>query len=389
MQFHSATAIGADLEATCRCVADKIRAGMGAGRIDLVIVFASPRYGANIDHLPVLLHDLLGASTLIGCSGAALIGEGQVIANRHSISMLAGRLPGVQLDAVALGTGDLPTPDAPPSAWHRLLPECQQPRRGLLVLCEPFHCDARALLAGLDYGWPDLPKLGGIASGSRHPEGHVLFVGRSTHRTGAAVLSMAGDVRLHAVVSQGCRPIGRVGRVTKADRNRLMTVDDAPARGFVEEQLSALTSQDLELAEHSPLFLGVASDPFASCAPSQGDFLVRNILGIDPETGNVLVGEHLPVGRQVQLHLRDGPTSARDVQERLARANPGAAQAALLLRCLGREGPDHEAFASIAGHVPLVGFHCNGEIGQVGGSTQLLGYTAVFALLRRGQSEHT
>ncbi|MEO6596276.1 MAG: hypothetical protein ABIP94_16125, partial [Planctomycetota bacterium] len=96
MRFHSATAVGADLEAACRSVAEKVRAGLGSGPIDLMVVFASPRYGANIDHLPVLLHELLGARTLIGCSGAALVGEGQVIGNRHSITVLAGRLPGVQ-----------------------------------------------------------------------------------------------------------------------------------------------------------------------------------------------------------------------------------------------------------------------------------------------------
>ncbi|MEO6594106.1 MAG: FIST C-terminal domain-containing protein, partial [Planctomycetota bacterium] len=197
-------------------------------------------------------------------------------------------------------------------------------------------------------------------------------------------LSLAGDIRVDAVVSQGCRPIGRLGRVTKADRNRLMAVDDRSARCFVEEQLSGLSNEDLELAERGPLFLGVASDPFAKSAPAQGEFLVRNILGIDPETGNVIVGDHLPIGRQVQLHLRDGTTSARDLQKRLARASTASASAALLFRCLGRGGQEHEEFANLAHHVPLVGFHCNGEIGPVGSSTHLLGYTAVFALLRPG-----
>lgn len=383
MRFHCATAMGADLEAACRNAATAIRQGLGPGPIDLLIAFASPRYGASIDRLPVLLHELLGARTQLGCSGAALIGDGELIANRHGITVLAGRLPGVELQAVAIGNADLPDADGPPSGWHQLLPATQAPLRGMLVLTEPIHCDTRALLAGLDYGWPTVPKVGGVASGSRHPEGHVLFTGRTVYRSGAIVLAMAGDVTLDAVMSQGCRPIGRPGRITKAERNRLVSVDHSPARTFVEEQLAALVDADLDLAERSPLFLGIGSDPFARQAPAHGRFLVRNILGIDPDSGNLLVGDHLSVGRHVQLHLRDAATSEQDLQARLAEASPHTAAAALLFRCLGREGADHTTLAELAPGVPLAGFHCNGEIGPVGSVTHLHGYTAAIALLRR------
>lgn len=388
MRFHCATATGADLEAACRSVAAAIRKGLGNGPIDLAVAFAQPRYGASIDRLPVLLHELLGARALIGCTGAAMVGDGHLVANRHGLVVLAGRLPGVELHAIAVGNGDLPDADGPPSNWHRLLPDAAQPLRGMLVLTEPVHCDARALLAGLDYAWPGVPKVGGVASGSRHPEGHALFLGRSVHRSGAIVLAMAGDITMDPVISQGCRPIGKPGRITRAERNRLVTIDNAPARNFVEEQLGSLTESDLDLAERSPLFLGIGSDPFAKQAPDHGRFLVRNILGIDPESGNLLVGDNLSVGRHVQLHLRDAATSEQDLQSSLAAAHPHTAQAALLFRCLGREGADHETFAAQAPGVPLAGFHCNGEIGPVGNVTHLHGYTAAIALLRRrGPSE--
>jgi len=62
--------------------------------------------------------------------------------------------------------------------------------------------------------------------------------------------------------------------------------------------------------------------------------------------------------------------------------------AGLLFECLGRgrrlygeQGRDTRAFRSVFGGVPLAGFFCNGEIGPVGGSTQLLGYTASFGLI--------
>lgn len=382
MRFQGALACDDDLDACCRSVAASIRAGLGAEPIDLAVVFATATYGPQLERIPVLLRERLDCRALIGCTGETLIGDGRVVGDRPSIAVLAGRLPGVQLDTIALANGDLPSPDAPPAAWHDLLPASVAPRRGMVVLSEPFHCDTRALLTGLDYAWPQVPKLGGIASGSRHPEGHVLFAGTQSHRQGAVVLSLSGGVMVDPVVSQGCRPIGRPGRITKADRNRLFAVDDTSARQFVERQLATLDEADLELARHGPLFLGIASDPFAGQDAAAGDFLVRNIFGIDPGSGSLLVGDTLGLGRQVQLHLRDRRSSEQDLQMRLLSARPGSASGALLFRCLGREGRDHRRFAAAAPEVPLVGFYCNGEIGPVGASTHMHGYTASFALLR-------
>lgn len=381
MQFHSVLATGAELEAACRQAATAIHEGLGPGPIDLAMVFASPRYGAGIDRLPVMLHEMLGARTLVGCSGAAVADGAQVLENRHALAVLAGRLPGAQVDAVAIGTGDLPDMDGPPSAWRELLPPCALPRRGFVVLSEPFHLDARALLAGLDFGFPGVPKVGGVASGSRHPEGHTLFCGRNTFRAGAVVVSFAGDVQLDAVVAQGCRPIGRPGRVTKADRNRLVAVDDRPARVFLEEQLSGLPQADQELVERSPLFLGIASNPFAQHEPAAGDFLIRNILGVDGN-GDLVVADHLPIGRHVQLHLRDAASGVADLVDQLQRAKPAHAAAGVMFRCLGRDGADHAQFTAAAPGVPLAGLHCNGEIGSLGDVTHLHAYTAAFALLR-------
>lgn len=383
MRFHSATATGADLEAVCRQLAANIAQGMGPGPLDLAVVFATPRYGVGIERLPVLLQELLGVQTLVGCSGAVLIGNGEQWEGRHAITLLVGRLPGVQVQSAALTAGDLPDADAAPKRWHALLPATKTPIQGFVLLTDPFHCDAKALLAGLDYAWPDVPKLGGIASGSRHPEGHVLFHGRQTQHGGAVLLAFGGEIDLIPVVAQGCRPIGRAGRITRAERNRVIQIDDAPARNFLEEQLASLSGADLGLVEESPLFLGLGPDPFATKAPAAGNYLIRNVLGIDPATGNMLISDLAVTGRHVQLHIRDRNSSEQDLKQQLQRAHPNQAQAALMFRCLGREGQDHASFAALANGVPLVGFHCNGEIGPVAGSSHLHGFTTTVALLRR------
>ena len=380
MRFHAALATGADLEAACRAATVEIRQVLGSGPIDLAVVFASTRYGADIDRLPVLLQELLQPRTLVGCSGAAVVVATQSCENRPAISVLAGCMPDVGVDAVAIGTADLPDADGPPAAWRNLLPARAANAAGMLILCEPFHFDAKALLAGLDFAFPGMPKIGGIASGSRHPEGHTLFLGRATHRTGAIVLTLNGNITIDTVIAQGCRPIGRPGRVSCFDRSRLVAVDHEPVQKFIEEQLGNLSPEDLALADDSPLFLGIATDPFAD-ASEAADFLVRNVVGFDREGALVVAGD-LGSGRMIQLHLRDRQSGNADLERRLQRAAPAEASAALLFRCLGRSGPDHEQFARQAPDVPLAGFHCNGEIGTFGDTTHLHGYTAALALLR-------
>ncbi|HVM98271.1 MAG TPA: FIST C-terminal domain-containing protein, partial [Candidatus Acidoferrales bacterium] len=120
------------------------------------------------------------------------------------------------------------------------------------------------------------------------------------------------------------------------------------------------------------------------------DFLIRNLMGIDGERGAIAVGAVLNEGAVVQFHLRDARTSASDLETMLNAYDASTPPAgALLFSCLGRGvhlygQPDHDSqqFQRIVGEVPLAGFFCNGEIGQVHGSTFLHGYTSSFALFR-------
>ena len=301
-------------------------------------------------------------------------------------------MPGVDVRARHLEEGDLPSEDAAPSSWVEELGAQPEDTSGFVVLPEPFTFPADRLLTGLDYAYPHAPKVGGLVSGARQPDHHALFLDRHTHHSGALVVGLGGAVTVDTRVAQGCKPFGRVGRITAADGYDLSTIDGKPAGAFLQEQLRNLDGHDLELAKTTPLFLGIAMDPFALDAPQPGDFLIRNVLDYDPESGRLKIGEHLSVGRAVQFHLRDHETSSNDLREVLTRTSPGTRArkpaGALLFSCLGRgkhlygeEGHDSRVFTETIGDVPLGGFFCNGEIGPVLGTTHLHGFTSAFALL--------
>ena len=124
-----------------------------------------------------------------------------------------------------------------------------------------------------------------------------------------------------------------------------------------------------------------------------GDFLIRNLVGLDRGRGVVAVAAMLEPGSVVQFHIRDATASAEDLVGVLARHKLGehgqACAGAVMFSCLGRGrsfygAVDHdtELFREHVGDVALGGFFCSGEIGPVHGRTFLHGYTSAFGLFR-------
>ena len=161
----------------------------------------------------------------------------------------------------------------------------------------------------------------------------------------------------------------------------------------LRDLIQTLSEDDRELAQHS-LFVGVAQSEFKQDL-EQGDFLIRNLLGVDPRVGAIAIGDRIRPGQRIQFHLRDAATSADDLEMLLQRYQKDAGVrsspvGALMFACLGRGEAlygepnfDSQLFREYLDNIPLSGFFCNGEIGPVGNSTFLHGYTSVFGICRQ------
>jgi len=260
-----------------------------------------------------------------------------------------------------------------------------------LLLADPFSFDAEAFLSGLDGAFPSGKKIGGLASGARAPGGNALFLGASSYRAGLVGVALHGNVEIDTVVAQGCRPIGEPMFVTNCQRNMLAELDGRKALDVLRDLFLTLGEADRKIFRSS-LFLGIVMmDNLQEYR--QGDFLIRNLGGVDPESGAIAVAAPLRENMVVQFHLRDAKTSADDLAALLLRyassLGGGRPQGSLLFSCLGRGthlygAPDHDTdlFRERVGDVPLGGFFCNGEIGDVHGRTYLHGYTSSFGLFR-------
>ena len=362
---------------------------------DLIIAFVSSHHAAEYESLPQLVRDNLADALLIGCSGGGIIGAGREVEQRPGFALTAAVLPDVQLTPFHIDEDALPDGDAPPDQWEALLGVKKEAGPHFVILADPFSTRGEQLLMGLDYAFPDSVKIGGLASGANQPGGNSLYLGERTYDSGAVGLALSGNIAVDSVVAQGCRPIGDPMQVTSCRRNLLLGLDGRTPFEVLKEVFQGLDERDRELAQNS-LFIGVVMDPFNE-NPQLGDFLIRNIVGIDAQKGLIAVGEILKEGQTVQFHLRDSQTSSQDLDAMLEKYvighKPQADSGALLFQCLGRGAflygrADHDTdmFREKVGALPLTGFFCNGEIGPVGGSTFLHGYTSSFGIFRPKES---
>ena len=395
MKWASAISEQTSLElAIDECVAS-LKTQLAGDPPDLAVVFASSHYHQNYEAIPQLISQGLGeggsAPLILGCSGGGIIGNGQEVEQSPALSITAASLPEVTLTPFHLASDALPDLDAGPDSWEELLKVRPSDAPKFVLLADPFSFPAQNLIMGMDFAYSGAAKIGGLASGGQQQGGNALFLGGRVHRSGAVGVAMHGNITIDTVVAQGCRPIGQPMRITQSRRNLLESLDGETPLNVLRSLYPTLSERDQGLMRNS-LFLGVVMDDFID-EPRQGDFLIRNVMGMDDRNGSLAIGEMLKEGQLVQFHLRDADTSAQDLAEVLERYagdnRENEVHGALLFSCLGRGQylygrPNHDTdlFRDKLGTVPLGGFFCNGEIGPVSGTTFLHGYTSSFGIFR-------
>jgi small ligand-binding sensory domain FIST len=389
MKWASVVSENVALEQAFQEAAVEIRSGLRGESPHLTVAFVSAEHSDEFARVPDLFRQYVGDGLLLGCSAGGVIGGGHEVEQRAGVSLTAAWMPGVEVTPFHVLGEALPEPGAPAQAWETLLQVPAQPRPSFLLMPDPFSLDTEQVLPEMDRIYPGSCKVGGLASGVHGPGQTALFVGDTMHRSGMVGAALSGNIQVNTLVAQGCRPIGEPMFVTRCQDNRIFELDGKPPRETMQGLYHILDEADRKLFLGS-LFLGVVmrehQDRYA-----QGDFLIRNLLGVDADTGALAVGTDLHENMVVQFQLRDARTSAEDLAELLGgfrrSRQAGQTEGALLFSCLGRGKnlyghPDHDTdlFRQELGPVPLGGFFCNGEIGPVQGKTFVHGYTSSFGL---------
>ncbi|HTQ38504.1 MAG TPA: FIST N-terminal domain-containing protein [Pirellulales bacterium] len=374
---------GAAVDEACRAALSQL-----GTKPDLAVVFVSPHHRGQLAQVAVQVCDAIGSEALLGCTGESIIGGNREIESQPAVSVWLASLPNTTIKLMHLNfeqtrEGSIFT------GWPADLPEPWPAESAMLLLGEPFSFPADEVVRRFNEDHPGAPVLGGMASGGVAPGENRLVLGRGEQIQGAVAALLYGSVRIRSVVSQGCRPVGKPYVITRAESNVIQELGGAPPLSRLQEVFQTLTEQERWQARrglHVGRVLSEYQDEF-----HRGDFLVRNVIGVDPNTGAIAVGDYMRTGQTVQFHIRDEVTADEDLRHLLRTAvmtgGEPAPAGALLFSCNGRgtrmfssSNHDINCLRDILGDIPVAGFFAQGEIGPVGNQNFLHGFTASVAL---------
>ncbi|MGW5152835.1 FIST signal transduction protein [Rhodococcus koreensis] len=357
---------------------DQLAGGVPA----LAVLLASRAHTGEASAVLTGVHETVRPPALIGCVAQAIVAGRREIEEESAVAVwLASGLPAAaetfHLDVVRTSTAALLSGyrfDRSARDFHLLLPD-------------PHSFPAELLLEHLNAELPGTIVMGGLVSGAPGPGGSRLFRDRDVLTSGAVGVRLPG-LRCVPIVSQGCRPIGYPYIVTAARGAVITGLGGQPPVERLREIVAPLPPEEQDLVAHG-LQIGIVVDEHLA-APGRGDFLIRGLLGVDPSTGAIAIGEIAEVGTTVQFQVRDAQGADQDLRAALEHAGsalPGRPAGALLFTCTGRGRrmfgvADHDAttIEDVLGDIPLAGFFAAGELGPVAGRNALHGFTASMAL---------
>ena len=368
--------------------ASGLHARLGGQEVSLGLVFMTPQFFDRAGDILELIQVHARVPLLVGCSSSSLVCNNHEIEDNAGITLGLYSLPGATLKAVPFRQAQVDDFSGS-SYWPEETGVAPAQTNGWLTFVDPFHIDSETWLEQWNQAYPDLPIVGGLASGDQTEQRTQVYLNGQILDEGGVGISVGGDVRLASVISQGCTPIGETWTLTGVDRNLIQQIGNRPAYEVLAETFEGMTSEE-QVNSRGNLFVGLVINEYLEDF-HRGDFLIRNLLGADPTSGQIAVGAFPRTGQTLQFQRRDATAATEDMHELLSRAKTELKGARIyggcLCNCNGRGknlfgAPDHDAgiVQQELGPFGLTGFFCNGEIGPVGRRNFLHGYTASLAL---------
>jgi small ligand-binding sensory domain FIST len=359
-----------------------VLAGLGDANPDLAVVFLAGAHLSEPEATLEGIHAVLGPDQLIGCGASGILAAGREIEQGTAVAVWA----------IDLGEGSAQSFHAETREIEGGLAVVGLPELdgavGAILLPDPASFPLDGLLAELAVHAPGVPIIGGAASAHTGDGQAVLLHGEEVVPAGAVGVRL-DDVELLPCVSQGARPLGPELTITAGEGQIIHELAGRPALTKLREVIDDLDPIEQEIVGQG-LLLGIVVE---GGKPDylQGDFLVRNLMGADPDTGAIAVGTMVSPGQVVRLHVRDAASATRDLRDALglrrSALGGGTPAGALAFTCNGRGRgmfgvPDHDALLlheQLVG-APTAGFFAAGEIGPVDGANFVHTFTATVAV---------
>jgi small ligand-binding sensory domain FIST len=374
--------------------AEELRGRLGGKAVSLGLAFLTPKFFPHAAEILEAFRVHARIPLLVGCSSTSLIAGEEEVEEDAGLVLGLYSLPDAELKAVRFTQEHLEEFSGP-GYWHLETGVTPEQTNGWLAFADPFHLDCEQWLRTWNEAYAPLPIVGGLASGDYAEQRTQVYLNGDVFEEGGVAVSVAGHVGLASVISQGCTPIGETWTITRAEQNIIYEIGNRPAYQVLSDTVRGLSAEEQKKC-HGNLFVGLVINEYLD-EFHRGDFLIRNLIGGDPNSGALAVGALPRSGQTIQFQRRDAAAGTEDITQLLHRMRGKLkghpVYGACLCSCNGRGyrlfgKTNHDAshVQKEFGPLGLAGFFCNGEIGPVGDKNFLHGYTASVALfVKKGQ----
>ena len=346
--------------------------------------------GDSSDSIQSALYELAPNIPVFGCSAESVVGRGREIEGQTAASiLLIGELsqPPKIFPLECMRTPDGPTVIG---LTDEIVERARQ-SNGMLVAACPRTFSVDMLIETLEpeRGASVVPILGGYCSSQNWENMSLLFCGNKVVHRGAIGMVLPTELHWQTIVSQGCRPIGDPMVITSLDGTTILRLGGKPALPMLRDMFQKLPNHERDMAIDA-LLIGRAITEYSDTF-SHGDFLIRNVQGVDTDVDGIQVTDRFQVGQTIRFHVRDAQGANADFMHLLSRVSKSEIEnkAGLLFSCNGRghrmfSQPNHDALAidRYFPGLPLAGIFAAGEFAPLANRNLTHGFTAVAAFLR-------
>ena len=339
---------------------------------NLGFCYATDALAGDMREILSALQKAVPAAHWVGTVGTGICAGAREIYDRPALALMIGSLPAEVFRVIPDFRGNRKTLPPELTDWWQAQPYCFA-----LIHGDPSNPDMPAFIDSLSGNQDTLFLNGGLTSS----QGQNPQLADGTTRNGLSGLMFNEQVQVMTDHTQGCSPVGPVHEITRAQKHIAVSLDKRPALEVMKSDIGEVLARDLTR---------IGGYIFAALpiqGSDTGDYLVRNLVGIDPDQGLVAVGDNLENQQQLMFCRRDGNSAREDMDrmlDRLEKRIKGRTiRGGVYITCVGRGryqfGENSEELEMISqrlGVFPLVGFFANGEIYN----GRLYGYTGVLTL---------
>lgn len=383
-QSNNPSTVKAVEEAASRALAQS-----GLARADVAVIFFTADHATQPRELVTALNRVVATDSIVGSSAAGVLtGDGEIEGSRGIAVLVFGS---DQLSGRPFVLGPLrDNEDNLGSSIGGFLDKSGEPGSLMVLFPDSYTGQPQVLLQSLQNKAGFHPVVGAGSSEGSGAGATFQLCGDKVTSNALAGLYLSGEFQSQIDITQGCQAITQPMRITKAEKNLIYEIDGRPALEVFARQLKGPLADDLRRALMY-LFIGLPADPLEnSVAP--GKYVVRNIVGLDPEKGSVAVADAVREGQAMIFAFRDGERAREDLNQMLERQKAKLAGKkpafGFYFNCCARgsslygiPGIDSAYIRQALGDVPLIGMFGGYELAPLGNANRLFAYTGVLALI--------